>query len=200
MKNNKQYTLIGLFFLFIQAITIFRNLLSDYNSFFWFCDFVSLPLALCFFFKKEEFVKSIVNIGLVAQLIYIVGVIYAVFSGTSFLNTIPLYSNIFYLLSSILIHLSTSIALFFTYKTKPTINTLFYSLIFLFGMYLVALFFTTPEQGINYVLSSGKLIPWSLVIPHYTQLWVILTFVIVVLPTQLIQYIIWKKSGGNSGQ
>jgi len=189
--NNKRYLILGFLFLFIQAVAILRNLFSSHYNFFWFCDFVSLPLALCFFFKKDNFIKSLINIGLVAQLIYVTGVIYFLFSGNSFLDTIPSDPNILYFVSSILIHLSTLIALIFTYKVKPTINILFYSLIFLFGMYTVALFFTTPTQEINYVLSSKTLIPF--VIPHYTQLWVLLTFIIVVLPTQLIQYLIYKK-------
>jgi hypothetical protein len=191
LNGDKRYLILGFFFLFIQVVAILRNVLSGYYNFFWFCDFVSLPLAICFFIKKEKFVKSIVNIGLVAQLIYIVVSIYTLLSGNSILDTILLYSNIFYFLSSILIHLSVTFALILTYKIRPTVNTLFYSLMFLFGMYFVAIFFTTPAQGINYVLSSKTLIP--LVIPHYTQLWVLLTFIVVVLPTQLIQYLIYKK-------
>jgi len=182
-------------FLFIQIVAIVRNIFSDYYNFFWFCDFASLPLAIGFFMKKDDFVKSIINIGLIAQLIYISFFIYKLISGTSALETIPTVTNVFYTSSSILIHLSTPLALLFTYKTKPRIKTLFLSLMFLFGMYVVALFFTTPDKGINYILSSRTLIPF--VVPHYTELWVMLAFLIVVLPTQLIQYLIYKKSSNT---
>ena len=191
MDKNKRYIILGIFFLFIQLIAIIRNVASDYNNFFWFCDFVSLPLAIGFFLKKDNFIKSLINIGLIAQLIYIGAFVYTLISGYTLLNTIPEVRTFFYSFSSIFIHLSTIFALFFTYKIRPTIKTLFSSLMFLFGMYIIALIFTTPEQGINYVLSSKTLIP--LVIPYYTELWVLLTFLLVVLPTQLIQYGLYRK-------
>src|SRR3989304_809801 len=164
MEKNKKYILIGIFFLFIQAVAITRNIASESYSFFWFCDFASLPIAIGFFLKKESFVKSIINIGLVPQWIYIVLYLYKIFSGISVLETIPDATNVFYITSSIFIHLSTTFALLFTYKVKPTVSTLFSSIVFLFVMYTLALFFTTTEQGINYVLSSKTLTP--LVIPH----------------------------------
>ncbi|MFA5856544.1 MAG: hypothetical protein WC867_04250 [Candidatus Pacearchaeota archaeon] len=190
MEKNKTYLILGFYFLFIQIIAILRNVIADYNNFFWFCDFVSLLLAIGFFLRKDDIIKSLINIGLFAQFLYLVGYFYKIFYGETFLDTIPLVTTLFYTISSILIHLSISIALIFTYKSKPTIKTLFSSLMFLFGMYIIALFFTTPEQGINYILSSRTLIP--LTIPYYTELWVLLTFLIVVLPTQFIQYLIYK--------
>src|SRR3989338_1129828 len=43
----------------------------DYYNFFLFCDFVSLPLAIGFFAKKNDLIKGLVNIGLLAQCIYL---------------------------------------------------------------------------------------------------------------------------------
>src|SRR3989344_8972932 len=192
MEKNTKYFLLGFFFLFIQLIAVIRNVFSDYYVFFWFCDFVSLPLAIGFFFQKEGFIKSMINIGLIAQWVYVAAYSYTIISGNPSLGTIPDDPTIFYTSSSIFIHLSTTFALIFTYKFKPTIRTLFLSLMFLFGMYIIALFFTTPAQGINFVLSAKTLIP--LAIPHYTELWVLLTFLIVVLPTQYLQYLIYKHS------
>lgn len=137
-----------------------------------------------------------INIGLIAQWVYIIGYVYKLVVGASFLATIPDAPTIFYTSSSIFIHLSTTFALIFTYNFKPTIKTLFLSVMFLFGMYAVALFFTTPDQGINFVLSYKTLIP--LAIPHYTELWVLLTFLVVVLPTQLLQYLIYEHSDRKS--
>lgn len=190
MEKSKKYFLLGMFFLFIQLIVIIRNIASDYYNFFWFCDFIPLPLAIGFFLKKDNFIKSIINIGLLAQLVSVVLYLYKMFSGISTLEVIPDTTTLFYAVSSIFIHLSNTFALIFTYKIKPTIKTLFYSVIFLFAMYLMALFFTTPEQGINYTLSYGPFIPW--VIPYYTELWVLFMFLLIVLPTQFIQYIIYK--------
>jgi hypothetical protein len=191
MKENKGYLILGMFFLFIQIVAIARNIFSDYYNFFWFCDFAALPLAIGFFLKKDNLIKSIINIGLLSQWIFLALYVYKIFSGISLLDTIPAATTLFYALSSIFIHLSTTFALIFTYKVKPTINTLFSSLMFLFGMYVIALFFTTPEQRINYVLSSRTLT--SVIIPHYTELWTLLAFLIVILPTQLIQYLIYKS-------
>lgn len=192
MERNKKYFILGILFIFIQIIAVVRNIASDYYNFFWFCDFVSLPLAIGFLLKKDNLIKSLINIGLAPQLIYIGAYIYQLFSGIPLLDTLPRSTDFFYATSSIFIHLSTIIALIFTYKVKPTINMLFSSLMFLFGMYIVALFFTTQEQGINYILSSRTLIP--LVIPYYTELWALLAFLVVVLPTQFIQHLIYKKA------
>ncbi|NCN51835.1 hypothetical protein GW931_02390 [archaeon] len=191
LRENKRYLFLGFFFIFIQIVAILRNILSDYYNFFWFCDFISIFIAIFFFLKKEDLIKAVVNIGLLAQLIFLVGIISSTFFGFSFLDSLPQNYSLFYFLSSVLIHLSVTFALILTYKIKPTIKTLFYSIIMLFCMYFVALFFTNPEQGINYVFSSKSL--FSLIIPHYTQLWVPLTFIMVVLPTQLIQYLIYRK-------
>lgn len=192
MERDKKYFRIGVLFLVIQIVAIVRNIVSDYNIFFWFCDFAPLPLAIGFFLKKDDVIKSLVNIGLVAQLIYIISYFYTLISGIQVLDTIPTTTTFFYGISSIFIHLSTAFAFFFTYRVKPTIKTLFSSLMFLFGMYVVALFFTTPEQGINYILSSRTLMPFT--IPHYTELWVLLTFLCVVLPTQGIQYLFYRRA------
>lgn len=195
MEEKNKHLFIGAFFLFIQLVAIVRNIGDNYYNFFWFCDFVPITLAIGFFLKKDSFIKSIVNIGLIAQLMYVSFYIYKLFFGVSLIDTIPPVTTFLYTTSSILIHLSTTFALMLTHKVKPTIKTLFSSLMFLFGMYVVALFFTTTEQRVNYVLSSRTLIP--LVIPHYTELWVLLTFLVVVLPTQLIQYLIYRKSNGK---
>ncbi|MEK6918687.1 MAG: hypothetical protein AABW73_01480 [Nanoarchaeota archaeon] len=198
MEKEKKYLFLGLFFVFIQIVAIIRNVSSGYNNFFWFCDFASLPIAIGFFLKKDDFVKSIVNIGLFPQIIYILAFVYKIFSGVSILETIPDTSTIFYFTSSIIIHLSTIFALCFTYKTKPRISTLFHSIMFIFGMYVIALFFTNPQDRINYVLSSRTLLP--ITIPYYTELWSLLTFLIVVLPTQGIQYLIYRYYEKNEGK
>jgi len=192
MKNRRKYFLAGIFFLLLQCLVIFRNIISDYNNYFWFCDFVCVPLAIGFFIRKDYIIKGLINIGFIPQLIYIGFLGYAFTTGVSLITTIPENITLFYLISSLLIHLSTTFALILTYDKKLETKTLFSSLMFLFVMYVIALFFTAPGQGANYVLSAKTLIPWP--IPHYTQLWIILTFVLVVLPTQLIQYIIYKKS------
>ena len=116
MEINNKYRIIGVFFLLIQAVAIMRNIMSDYYNFFWFCDFVSLPLAIGFFFRKDDFIKAIINIGLLAQIIYLLFYIYKLFSGVSLLETIPDTITWFYTISSIFIHLSTIFALIFTYK------------------------------------------------------------------------------------
>ncbi len=191
MKNQK-YFLIGLWFLLIQVIAIVRNYSDSYIYFFWFCDFAPMLFAIAFFMKKDDFVKGLINIGLFAQIIFLIDFFYNAFNNISLLDFMPSFSelSLFYILSTFLLHISTFIALVFTYKTKPSKNTLFSSIWIIIGLYALTLIFTSPIDKINYVYSSGDLLKFA--IPYYTFLWPFIVFIFIVLPTQGLQYLIWK--------
>ena len=104
-----------------------------------------------------------------------------------------LATNSFSILSTILVHLATFMALIFTIRIKPNRKTLIYSIVFMFGVYLVTLIFTSPQEYTNFVYSSGNLLnSFNFTIPHMVLLWPTLAFFLVILPTQGIQYILYR--------
>ena len=193
MKKFDFCVFVGVFFVLLQIIVIIRNLYFDFVYFFWFCDFVPIILALAFFLKKYSIVKGAVNIGLFPQVIYIFGFVMKVFFGISFLGEVDvlLNYNMFIIFSSVFVHLATVIAFGFTYKIKPTKETLAYSLLGLVLIYLVMVFFTSPADEINYVFSLSNLLG----IEALSVIWIPVTFLFVVLPTHGFQYLIYRYFG-----
>ena len=180
-------------FIFLQIIAIIRNLYSDFIFFFWFCDFIPIILAIAFFSKKYHIVKGIINVGLFPQLIYMTGFVVRIFFGISFFRGTDIFLNydtlmIFF---SILFHLATLIAFVFTYKIKPTRETLIYSLLGLILIYFVMIFFTAPIDDINYVFLLSNFFGAKV----FSVFWIPITFLVVVLPTQGFQYLIYKYFG-----
>lgn len=178
----------------LQIIGIIRNYTSNYNNYFWFCDFAPAVFAFAFLIRKEQLVKGLVNIGLIAQIVYLLAFGYRLLTGVS-LIALPEVLTPFYSISSVLLHTSTLIALAFTANIKPKIETLYYSLILLMMIHAITLLFTAPDDGINYVSKQGKLMTFS--IPYYTSLWVPLVFLLVVLPGQLLQHIVYRHMQGK---
>jgi len=119
--------LIVIFFSLIGISVIIKNINSkEFSNFFWFCDFAPFLFAAGFFFNNIQFVKSIINIGFFGQLITFTGVIPTRFNEWKKGN---LFQGKFYLAVEFLIHLTIIFALIFTYTTKPTIQSLVYSII-----------------------------------------------------------------------
>jgi hypothetical protein len=185
------------FFLFVQIIAVTRNLLFDYNYFFWYCDFAPALFSIAFFIGNKNIIKGLVNFGLIPQIIFLIDFIYSVNIGESFLGiTIhQLEFNLFLFLSTILVHLTTIAALLLVYKTKPNKKTLFYSAFFVLAIYLVTLIFTSPLDNINFVYSTKDIFKLlNFAIPDVVWFWPFLTFLIVVLPAHLIQHLLYRLS------
>jgi len=178
----------GLFFLFVQALVILRNSLDGYNYYFWFCDFAPIVFSIAFFIGNKNIIKGIINFGLIPQIIFLFDLIYTIINGTSLLGVHPslLQFFSFSVLSTIFIHLTTIFALMITIKTKPTKKTVFYSIIFMFLVYLVTLIFTPSSEGINFVYSTGDLLKsYNFLIPNIIFLWPFLTFLFLILPAKV---------------
>ena len=189
MDKNKYY-IFGWIFLIIQILAILRNYYSDYFYFFWFCDFIPAVFAVLFFLKKENWIKGIINIGLIVQWIYLGIFFYRLYDHNLFFSFLPISSVIlFYDVTSIIIHLSTTIALIALIKIKPTLKTLLYSGICAILLFLMTLLFTSPDDGINYVYTAKNIVNFT--IPYYTELWLFMLFLLVIIPTQGIQYLLY---------
>lgn len=193
---NKRY-LWGFFFLFVQIIAILRNYIYDYNYYFWFCDFAPILFSIAFFINNKNLVKGLINFGLIPQIIFLIDFIYVINSGTSILGVQAevLKFNLFAILSGVFIHLTTLIALSITFRFKTNKKTLAYSILFMFAVYFTMLIFTPSTGDINYVYSTGTLLKeFNFDIPNIVFIWPILTFLLVILPTQSIQYFLYRFS------
>jgi hypothetical protein len=185
----------GLFFLFLQALAILRNLFYDYNYFFWFCDFAPGLFAIAFFIGNKDIIKGIINFGLIPQIIFLSDFIYATTKGASLLGIrVDLIQfTSFSVLSTIFVHLTTIFALILTLRTKPNKKTIFYSLIFMFAVYLVALIFTPSSGDINYVYSTGNLLnSFNFTVPNIVWFWPLFVSLFIILPTQGLQYVLYR--------
>ena len=196
-----KYKFYGIFFLIIHAIVIIRNYGDNYLFFFWYCDFVPILLSIGFFIKKTNFIKALINVGFLPQILFLIDFINNMITGKSlFLLTNELFSaGPFFIISTFVIHLSTSFALLFTYKKEPNKRALYYSALILVLIYAMTLSFTPSNGDVNFIYnSSNGLHDFVAYVPYYTELWVFLAFVLLILPTQLVQHIIYKKFGIQS--
>jgi hypothetical protein len=191
-QENKRYIFWGIFFIFLELVVILKNsLLGRPDYYLWFCDFSPILFSIGFFLKKDQLLKGLVNIGLIAQNLYIFDIFFYVFFGYSplgFSNEIAGYAAIGIFLSAFIHIFSVNTTLFLTYYKKPRLSSLIYSIIILFFMFLVTIFFTNPIENINYVFFPGP----SLHIPYYTQLWIPISFIVLVIPTYLFQYLLYR--------
>jgi hypothetical protein len=91
----------------------------------------------------------------------------------------------------ILIHIfSTNIAFYFTYQYRPTKKTLIYSFIYITILYMINVLYAPPIFNTNCIQYICGL--KELTFDGYKQLWIFLTFIIVIIPTQLIQHLAYK--------
>jgi hypothetical protein len=190
---KRDYWIIG-FFILLQILVIVKNIdTHHYINFFWFCDFVLILFAIGFFLKNDQFIKGLINIGFIPQIISIVSLSAAIFFGLNFVGFADIlnYSK-FYITISFLVHLlSVNVALILTYKIKPKKESLLYSLLFLAIIFVLGLIFTPVDQNINYIYNADFL---KVTIPYYTYFCIVLSFIFVILPTYAIQYFLYKIS------
>ncbi len=199
MRPKKKYLYASIFFLSLQLLVIIKNLLTNnYIAFFWFCDFVPILFSIAFFLEDEQLAKGLINIGFIPQLAYFA----ILFSAVSFgIGTSQVFdilnSTRFYIFSSFILHLvSVNVALFLTYKARPQQKSLIYSFAFIFLMLLFSLL--APDSlNANYIHHFDF---FGHTITYLIYFWIILTFVIVVVPTYFIQYALYTNSIKNASR
>lgn len=87
---------------------------------------------------------------------------------------------------------STNLALYFTRKKKPDIYTLILTTIYILFLFAGTLTYTLPERNVNCInLICGFT---ELTFSGYSNFWPLLTLFIIAIPTQGIQYLIYKFS------
>ena len=191
--NYLDYKLAGFFFILLQVFVILGNSI-DYNVYFWYCNHISLFFAVAFFMKNNDMIKGLINVGFILQFLWAIDFIIALFFDVYIFNvTRYVFEDLSGIatLVPIFIHLlTTNVALYLTYDKKPTRKALIYSLIYMIFLYGITLLFALPSRNINCVYEICGLT--SLTFPGYTLLWLAIVFLVIVLPTQGIQYLLYK--------
>jgi hypothetical protein len=194
-KERNVYILIGIFFLIMQFFVFLGNYMSErYDVFFWFCNHTPLFFAFAFFLKKKNIIKGLINIGFLGQFVWSLDFLGKIFFDVHvFKMTAYVFEadNGLWVLLPIAIHMfATNIAFFFTRKKKPNVYTLFYSLIYILFLYAATLTYTLIERNVNCVqLLCGVT---DLTFNGYTYFWPLLVFFLIAIPTQGIQYLVYK--------
>ena len=194
---NQRYFILGVFFLILQLFVIIENYnASKYDTFFWFCNHALLLFAIGFFTKNNDLIKGLINVGLLAQLVWSIDFLSRilfeihVFNITNYIFESP--SSLWTLLT-ITIHLfATTLSLYITRNIKPTNKTLLYSILYTIILYISTIIFTLPQNNINWSYEIGGVIGYSS--PLYTLFWPFIVIIIIILPTQTIQCYIYKKT------
>lgn len=175
-------------FLFLQALVVIRNLLSDYPFYYWYCDFAPFAFAILFAAGSVQGVKGLLHIGLVGQVFYLSSFVWIQWFGRPLMGfNISLLPDPWYITMTLIMHASTIAALVITRSARPEPISLVYSLLFLSGMYLIVLILADPltsvSENFNYIRSSQLFskLPW------YSSLWIPLAFFLVVFPTYLVE-------------
>ncbi len=192
--SREQYVYFGKLFLIFQLIAVVRNLASDFYSFYWFCDFASGLFALALFSRKPQIVKAVIHIGLVPQVGYFVIMIAKIFFNINlfgFVIDFPLEAQ--YIIPTLIVHASTITALLVTFKIKPRLSSLAYSVVALALIWLTVVLYsdgsTNAMENYNYVYTTS----FFSRIGDYTDMWIPIVFVVVVIPTYLLELAIYHE-------
>lgn len=196
VESNK-FKVLASFFLILQLTAILVNGFSEkFDVFYWFCNHTPLIFAFAFFFRKKSVIKALINVGFIAQFLWTLDFLSkSIFNVYIFQVTRYVFEDIpgIYVLIPILIHvLSTNMALYFTYKKKPSLKILFYSLVYLIILYAMSLSFTDSVDNVNCVYEICG--ATQLIFSSYTYFWPVIVFFGIVLPTQGIQYLLYLQS------
>jgi len=194
-SRNNLYFIAGVFFLILEAIVIFVNLDAGRPMvLFWFCNHIPLFLSFAFFSRNTALVKAFISVGLIAQALWTIDFIGKVFFDTFVFGYSKYVFGIqgFELFVPIIIHMfSIAIAFLATLREKTDKRVLLYAFVYLVVLQAITLAITLPEDNINCV---QKICGFeSINLPHYSFIWSILVFLILVLPAYLLQVLIYNK-------
>ncbi len=201
--EKNQYILLGFFFLVLQFFVFLGNYKADrYDVFFWFCNHTPLFFAFGFFLGKRDIIKGLINVGFLGQFAWTLDFLGRIFFNTHiFKMTAYVFDNPngLWVLLPIGIHMfSTNLALYYTYKKKPNLLVAFYSLLYIMFLYSGTLTYTLPGNNVNCVQEICGFT--ELTFESYSHLWPIIVFFLIAMPTQAIQYGIYKLTNNKSNK
>lgn len=198
IQKNKNY-LIGSFFVLLQIGLLYKYIfLLEFSNILWFCSHTPIIFAFAFFTKNIKIMQTLISVGLIPQIVWIIDYIGKVFFGVFIFGAtdymfldVPLLS---YLISVFEHFLSAPLVLLITYKYKPNKKILLFAFIYLLILLILSLTLTTEDY--NYNLTRHILIGEEFTFPGYSYAWIFLAMIIVVIPTyyfQMFLYNLYKK-------
>lgn len=195
-----QYRNLIIILIALQLLVIGTNHSLGYFSLYWYCDFAPTLFTILLYLQNLQAVKGFMNIILAGQIGYIIATLTKLAAGVTLVEFDFKYDlTPSYVTATILIHLSAFLVLLWTYRIRPTNTALWYSLAILSATYLVVVTTATPVgdtlTNYNFIFHSNTLDNF----PYYTQLWVVLGFVFIVLPTHVFQLALWWITASHKG-
>lgn len=189
----------AVFFLVLQIIISYYLIVEgSITILIWFCNHSPILFSIAFFLKNKGMIKGLINFGLLVQIVWIVDFFNVIITGnslfgvTNYLFESENFSSFFV---PIVVHMfGVLVAFLITFKEKPSKKDLIYSGTYIVLLYLITLIFTNPEFNINCI---QKFCLEEITFPYYTLFWPVGAFVVVVLLTQGIRYLIWKRYSKN---
>lgn len=187
--NNflNRYFLLGTFFLILQILVLYRNYyISEAISIYFFCNHILIILSIGFYLRNIKIINAIICVGLIPQFMWLIDF----FSSLLGFNLFGYSSYIFGQTKimgviTFLIHISTFIALIFTLnEEKIHIKSLIYASSYVVLIYFLTELFTPIESDINCIYNACN-ISW-LNFSYYTNLWIPLIILIIIIPTYLL--------------
>ena len=154
LKKYK-YSISGTYFILLQILIVHyiffaSNLEND--IIFWMCNLFPILFAIGFFTKNITLIRSLINLILIVQILWVLDFFQILFFNYSFLGGITsyLFQNKNMVLPTIFIHSSSILALFLIYKEKvKKYDDLILSVILCLTLYTISLNFTNPANNIN---------------------------------------------------
>jgi hypothetical protein len=185
--NSKQYSFI---FLILQIFLILKcYYLDDYFLLFYFCYHIPLFIFLGLYFDNNLIIKTIINIGLIAQLEWIIDFISILIGKPIIGNTIFIfyYPGCIFIVT-LLSHFSCLFLIFITNKKLPK-ETILISFCYILIIYNLALLFVPENYNINWLYNSYGILNLKI----YTLIYPIFAFIYLIL-NYYLQKLIYKKN------
>jgi hypothetical protein len=145
---------IGIFFLALGILEVLKTIeIKKLPILLWFCNISPFLLAFGFFVGNTQFIKGLINIGIIPQFISLVSLTLVVFFGVD----VEVFREIkkegrISIFISYMIHLFTIyMALFLTISIPATKISLVYSVVVLALLFIFSLLFTPKKLNVNFV-------------------------------------------------
>ncbi len=199
--KRRRFEIVGVLFLILQIVVLYKfTFLSHPSNLLWFCSHAPLLFGIFFIKKNFDAIKAVICVGLIPQLIWLVDFLGKTLFG-EFIFGVSDYMFLdilrFSYITGIFEHFFSSLlALILVYKYKPRKKVLIYATIYLALILIFTVSFSEPEQNFN--LTKHMMLFDEFTFPGYTYAWMILAFIIVVIPTYYLQVFLYKLSQRKS--
>ncbi len=162
----------ALFFMLLQVFIVaaLMNEMATKNYIFWYCNNIAFFIAIALYEGNMQAVKGLSYVGFLPQLLWIADFIAHMF-GSDLSNTANYIFVSGFTFSNdvaVIIHFSIPlVAYFYTLRVRPAPYSLFYSMLYIVGLYVVTLAGTAPIDDMNCVFNACA----DTSFPYHVILW-----------------------------